>query len=148
MLPRRPDTDLSKRRRPARRMCIGPHRAGPTEKERKMPDYLLVYRAPRGHEPGGEGTAEAWQQFMQGIAPSIVDPGNPVFDRRETGAGANGGTVVGGYSIVRAGDLDAAVELAGGCPFLREGGAVEVGEITPMSIDLPAAAATRTGAAS
>jgi hypothetical protein len=33
-----------------------------------------------------------------------------------------------GYSIIQAGSLDAAVELAKGCPILESGGSIEVCE--------------------
>ena len=38
-------------------------------------------------------------------------------------------TTLGGYSLIRACDLDAAVALARGCPLLPHGGAVEICEL-------------------
>ena len=38
---------------------------------------------------------------------------------------------LGGYTIVRAADLEEATRLASGCPILQRGGAVEVGMLTP-----------------
>jgi hypothetical protein len=38
--------------------------------------------------------------------------------------------VLGGYSLITAADLEAAVILGKGCPFLENGGGVEVGELT------------------
>jgi hypothetical protein len=38
---------------------------------------------------------------------------------------------LGGYSLISAESIDEAVELARNCPFLRLGGGVEVGELTP-----------------
>jgi hypothetical protein len=40
------------------------------------------------------------------------------------------GTRLGGYTVITAADLDAAVALAARCPVLEHGGAVEVGELT------------------
>jgi hypothetical protein len=40
--------------------------------------------------------------------------------------------VLGGYSLITAGDLEAAVELAKGCPFLHQGGGIEVGELAQL----------------
>jgi hypothetical protein len=37
-----------------------------------------------------------------------------------------------GYSIVAAGSLAEATELAGGCPVLQSGGSVDVYEAMPM----------------
>ena len=39
-------------------------------------------------------------------------------------------TTLGGYSLIRAGGLDAAVALGRGCPMLADGGAVEICELT------------------
>jgi hypothetical protein len=38
-------------------------------------------------------------------------------------------TTLGGYSLTRAGNLDAATALARGCPLLPQGGAVEICEL-------------------
>jgi hypothetical protein len=38
-----------------------------------------------------------------------------------------------GYTLVTADDLDAAVALARGCPFLQHDGGVEVGELTLLN---------------
>lgn len=54
--------------------------------------------------------------------------GNPVFERITVGS-SPGETVLGGYSLITAEDLEAAVALAKGCPILERGGAVEVGEL-------------------
>jgi hypothetical protein len=39
-------------------------------------------------------------------------------------------TTLGGYSLIRAGSLDAASALARGCPVLTAGGGVEICELT------------------
>ena len=61
---------------------------------------------------------------------SVVDRGNRVVDTNTLGRAAPD-TVLGGYSLVRADDLDVAVALAKGCPILESSGGVEVGELTP-----------------
>jgi hypothetical protein len=38
-------------------------------------------------------------------------------------------STLGGYSLIRAGNLDAAAALARGCPLLSQGGAVEICEL-------------------
>ena len=110
-----------------------------------MPKYVFSYRAPAGDAPGSEDASAAWRAFIGGLGPALADIGMPVFERRgigETGAG----TVLGGYSIVTADDLDAAVALAQGCPTIARGGGVEVGELTPLSAE-ELAVAERAGAA-
>ena len=41
---------------------------------------------------------------------------------------------LGGYSLIEADDLDAALELTTGCPVLASGGGVEVGVVTNISV--------------
>jgi hypothetical protein len=63
---------------------------------------------------------------------NLVDRGNPVFVRSTLGnCGAD--TVLGGYTLVAADDLEAALRLAKGCPMLDAGGGVEVGELTLLN---------------
>jgi len=105
-----------------------------------MPSYLFTYRTPRDYVPGNADTMKAWMAFFDGIGSAVEDMGNPVFSRETTGdTGAE--TVLGGYSMVSAGSLQEALSLAAGCPLLALGGGVEVGEITPLSAEMPASTA-------
>ncbi len=64
----------------------------------------------------------------------LLDKGNPVFTRTATGITSPGtDNVLGGYSVIRAENLDEAADLAKGCPILAAGGGVEVGELTPVT---------------
>lgn len=62
----------------------------------------------------------------------MLDPGNP-FSGSTTvspaGPGDGAGARLGGYSIVAADSIAAAVEMAAGCPVLAGGGTVEVHEV-------------------
>ena len=104
-----------------------------------MANFLLVYS-------GGEArTAEErekvmplWGAWMGKLGDKFVDPGNPIGHAKNV---SNGGTVhdgaasspaATGYSILKADSLNAAAELAKGCPILQSpGGKVTVYEITP-----------------
>ena len=57
-----------------------------------------------------------------------MDAGKPVVGRRALG-NYPPETLQGGYSLVTADDIEAAVEQAEGCPGLRDGFGVEVGEL-------------------
>jgi hypothetical protein len=93
---------------------------------------MLVYRAPEGGQPDpSREIAQAWQSFLDSVGPNMKDAGNPVFERTVVGSGT-ADTVLGGYSIIEADDFDHAVQLAQGVPFLRFGGAVEIGELTRL----------------
>lgn len=95
-----------------------------------MPNYVFTYRTRDDYTPSND-TLKAWDAFFQGLGDNIVAIGNPTFARRSIGADAST-TVLVGYSIVEADDLDAAVQLASACPTLTYGGGVEVGEITVL----------------
>ena len=80
----------------------------------------------------------AWNSWFQELGSHVVDAGNPVFERSTLGS-TDTDTVLGGYSLISAESLDAAVELARGCPTLQNGGGVEIGELTMLN---PASIAT------
>jgi hypothetical protein len=95
-----------------------------------MSTYLFAFRAPKGYQPGPD-TMSPWQAWFEGLGPNIADTGNPIFARSSVG-NTGGETELGGYTLITADSLDAAVALAGGCPLVGNGGGVEVGEITPL----------------
>jgi hypothetical protein len=100
-----------------------------------MVNYLFAYH--------GGGMAETeqeqkqvmadWGKWYEELGAAIVDGGNPVgrtmmiaTDGSTTEGG--GADPVTGYTVISADDMDAAVEMAKGCPHLKSGGTVEVGE--------------------
>jgi hypothetical protein len=96
-----------------------------------MPTYVIVNRAPKGYRPSPEAQ-QAWTAWFQRLDAALVDRGNPVFS--STTLGATGvETALGGYTLVSADDLEAAVALATSCPALSHGGGVEVGELTLLN---------------
>jgi len=97
-----------------------------------MATYLFAYRAPRDYQPGNREEMIAWQTWFGELGDALVDAGNPIFSRTTIGA-VTSDTDLGGYSLVAADNVDAAIELAHGCPFMKLGGGVEIGEITPLS---------------
>lgn len=101
-----------------------------------MSTYMLVYHGGGAPETDAQREAEtaAWTAWFTGMGAATVDRGNPTAQSKTIstdgsvadGGGANPAT---GYSILSAGSLDDAVDLAKGCPHLRSGGSVEVAEI-------------------
>ena len=100
-----------------------------------MSKYILTYS-------GGGGMAEteaemakqmeAWGAWFASLGAAVVDGGDPFGasstvapDGSVTSGGSQGAT---GYSIVNADSLDAAAEMAKGCPVLAGGGSVDVYE--------------------
>jgi len=98
-----------------------------------MAKFLFSYRMSKDYVPGRPDAVAAWSAWFQELGASLVDPGNPVFERAGLGdCGAD--TALGGYSMITADDLDSALALAKGCPALQAGGGVEVGVITELSL--------------
>jgi uncharacterized protein YciI len=99
-----------------------------------MPKYLFTYHGggmPDSEEEQAEHMA-AWGEWMGAHGDAFLDVGNPVGAIKTVGATSvtdGAGDPTGGYSLVDAPDMDAAVAIAKGCPVVvLSGGTVEVGE--------------------
>ncbi len=97
-----------------------------------MPEFIIIYHGfgqPESKE-AGEAAKARWRKWMQDLGEDIVNFGTPF--KAPTIVGADGSTRKGGlsgYSVVKATDMDAALEIAKACPHL-EMGEVEVAELT------------------
>jgi hypothetical protein len=96
-----------------------------------MAKFLFSYRMPADFAPGQSGNEEAWGAWFGELGSSILEPGNPTFERTSLG-NTKEGSVLSGYTVVQADDLESATTLAKGCPVLSRGGGVEVGAITEI----------------
>jgi hypothetical protein len=92
-----------------------------------MSNYVLSFRSPKGQVPSAE-EEQAWMQWFGTIGSSIVQQGSRVGDSRTLGSAGDGRSALSGYTVVKAASLDAAEQLAAGCPGLAHGATVEVGE--------------------
>jgi hypothetical protein len=103
-----------------------------------MPTFVFAYRRTPGSTPAAtpESTA-AWKAWFDAMGDDLVDLGKPAV-----GAAALGdcgpGTELGGYSVITAPDLDAALAVAKGCPQLTRDGGVEVGQLVEVPAGLSA----------
>jgi hypothetical protein len=108
-------------------------------RRRIVPKFIFTYHQPAGYVPGRDSDAiAAWEGFFEQIGDSVVDPGQPVFERTTIGE-VSATTQLGGYSVINAGNLEQAVALANGCPSLQNGGGVQVGELAELPPDHAAA---------
>ena len=104
-----------------------------------MPKFMFTYHggsAPQTPEEGEKVMAK-WTSWLGGMGAAVVDGGNPDGVSKTVTAGgvADGGGAnpVSGYGIVQADTIEAACELAKGCPILEDAdGSVEVAEIHEM----------------
>jgi hypothetical protein len=99
-----------------------------------MAKFLFSYRMRKAYVPGGPDAAGSWAAWFQEMGASVIDRGNPTFESASLGD-CGEDTMLGGYSLITADDLEAALALAKGCPALAESGGVEVGVITEINPD-------------
>lgn len=92
-----------------------------------MSSYLFSFRGARDSVLLPE-TFDAWAEWQLQLGPRLKDRGYPALIAETLGALPDA-TTLGGYSVIRATSLAAAVELARGCPHLKDGGAVEIAEL-------------------
>lgn len=113
-----------------------------------MKDFLLIFRAESGAREAQspeqmQATMKLWMDWIGGIAAQnkltdrgnrleapgkVLRPGNVITD----GPYSEIKEAIGGYTIVKAGSLEEATELAKNCPILNIGGNVEIREIGVM----------------
>ena len=97
-----------------------------------MSNYVLAYKGGAMAQTDAEREAAmaAWGGWFGSLGDAVVDAGNPFGASTSLAAGSNGAVSSGlsGYSVLRADSLDAAAELAKGCPVLANGGGVDVYE--------------------
>jgi hypothetical protein len=101
-----------------------------------MPAFVFAYRA-SGSYNSTPDSAAAWKAWFDGMGDDLVDRGKPAVGAATLG-NCGPGTALGGYSVISAPDLDAALAVAKGCPQLNRDGGVEVAEL----VDVPAALST------
>lgn len=105
-----------------------------------MAKYLFVYHG-GGKMPSDEATRQqamaAWGNWFGSMGKAVINGGNPVGKSWTVKSGGavtkdGGANPASGFSLIEAGDYDAAARLAGGCPLLANGGSVEIAEVMDM----------------
>ncbi len=104
-----------------------------------MANFVLLYSGGGMPESEAEQAAvmQAWMAWYGKLGDAVVDEGNPFTPVAKSissdGRVSDGpvGTMATGYSIVKADSLNAAVDIAKGCPQLSSGGKISVYEIFP-----------------
>ena len=105
-----------------------------------MASFVLLYSGGSMPESEAEQAAvmQAWGAWFGGLGSALVDGGNPFTPMAKSiasdGTVSDGpvGTMASGYSIIKADSLDAAVEMARGCPVLQGGAQITVFETFPV----------------
>ncbi|HUV32593.1 MAG TPA: hypothetical protein VMW31_03400 [Devosiaceae bacterium] len=103
-----------------------------------MPNYFIGYQGGTQTADPQEGARqqEKWKAWMGGLGDAIVNFGTPLVQSRAVTAGGvsevDKSAALTGYSIISADSMDAALEIAGACPYLDTGGTVLVAEAREM----------------
>lgn len=104
-----------------------------------MAKFVLAYHGGGMPETEAEQAEvmAAWGAWFGGLGEAVLDGGNPIVMTKtvaSNGSVSDGGGVnpLSGYSLVQADSIDAAVEMAKGCPILASGGSVEVCQAIDM----------------
>ena len=105
-----------------------------------MANFVLLYTGGGMPETEAEQAAvmQAWGVWYGKLGSAVVDGGNP-FTPVAKSLASNGtvsdgpvGTMATGYTIIKADSMDAAAEMAKGCPILQSGGQITVYETFPV----------------
>ncbi len=103
-----------------------------------MTKFIFAYHGGKAPESPEEGqkVMQAWMNWFGELGDAVIDGGNPLGMSKTVSSGGvaddGGANPLGGYSLVDAPDIDAAVAMAKGCPMLGDGGSVEVAECLDM----------------
>ena len=102
-----------------------------------MPNYVLAYHGgntPSSPEEGAQEMAK-WQAWFAEMGDAVADGGAPVGVSKTVSANGvsddGGANPISGYSVLKADNLESALELAKGCPILPHG-TIEVAEVIEM----------------
>lgn len=100
-----------------------------------MPTFLITYHGGEGMPASPEAQEKmlaAFQAWAASTGKNMVDPGAPLGRSKvvATGSVSDGAADgrLGGYTVLSADDLDSAVALVQGHPFLSRGGTLQVSE--------------------
>ncbi len=106
-----------------------------------MPQFIFAYHGGKQPETPEEQEKEmaAWMAWFEAMGEAVVIPGNPVGKSKTVSATAvtddGGPNPLAGYTVVQADTIEAACDLAKGCPSVSDGtGTIEVAEIIEMEM--------------
>ena len=103
-----------------------------------MSKFMFAYHGGKMPETPEEGAKmmAAWEAWYKDMGESLVDGGNPVGMSKTVSSGrvvdGGGANPLSGYTIISADSIEAACDMAKGCPMLESGGTVEVAPVIEM----------------
>ena len=103
-----------------------------------MKQFVLVYLG--GNQPSSEEDAKnhftKYMEWLSSLGDSVVIPTIPLKDTSTVSPDGSiregGSSLMSGFSVIKADSMEAALEIAQGCPFLEIDGSLEVSEMMQM----------------
>jgi hypothetical protein len=101
-----------------------------------MPNYVIAYLgAPKFDSPEqGAAARGKWKAWVGSLGDAVVNPGTPLGRGKlvsSAGVSDRGDDLLTGFSIIKADNMDAALQLVQPCPHLDHG-TIEVAEVMEM----------------
>jgi hypothetical protein len=99
-----------------------------------MPTYLVIYHgagSPPASPEARDQMMAAFGAWVASVGDHMIDPGAPLGPSKSVspeGVSDGGSAQIGGYSLIKADDLDAAAGLVKNHPFVGRGGTLQVSE--------------------
>ena len=104
-----------------------------------MAEFIFAYHGgnPPESEEAGAAMMEKWKEWVAGLGAVAVNPGTPVGMSKTVGPDGvtddGGSNPLMGFSVIAADSIEAAVEIAKGCPHIDlMQGTIEVAELKQM----------------
>lgn len=106
--------------------------------EKNMPNFMIAYYG--GNQPSSEeeGMAqwERWKSWIAGLGDAVVNPGTPLRVSKIVTSSSveddSDSDTMKGFAVVKAENMEAAVEIARSDPFLDSGGTIRVSQMMEM----------------
>lgn len=103
-----------------------------------MQQFLLIFHGSPQFKSKEEGMAHMknWNAWTDGLGEGLIEPGKFLGMSKTVssdGVADDGGSnPTSGITVVQAGSIEAAIEMAKACPHIDKGGTIEVAPIMKM----------------
>ncbi len=103
-----------------------------------MANFMIAYYG--GNKPGSEeeGMAQMnkWKTWVEGLGETVINPGTPLLNSKIVSSGTvqddNDPNSMKGFAVVKAENMESAIEIAKSDPFLENGGTIRVSQMMEM----------------
>lgn len=106
-----------------------------------MQNFMIAYYG--GKEPSSKEDGKAqmgkWKNWIESLGDTIINPGTPLPVSKIIISGSvkedNDPNSMKGFAVIKAENIDAAVEIAKSDPFLENGGTIRVSQMMEREIE-------------